>query len=224
LNDLPKTIAIDGPAGAGKSTIARLLAKKLGYIYIDTGAMYRAITLKALENGTGFDDEEALTELAETSSIKLAFDDDGCQIIYLNGRDVSEDIRTPRVSQHVSLAAKVPGVRHAMVRQQRELAAEGGVVMDGRDIGSYVLPNADVKMFLTASIEERARRRKIDLEAKGYEVDINQLAGEIAARDKIDSGREMAPLTQAPDAVLVDSSNMTIDEVLAKMIDIINNK
>ncbi|MFZ5640349.1 MAG: (d)CMP kinase [Bacillota bacterium] len=221
---MPKTIAIDGPAGAGKSTIARLLAKKLGYIYIDTGAMYRAITLKALENGIDFDDEEALTDLAETSRIKLAFDDDGCQLIYLNGRDVSEDIRTPRVSQHVSLAAKVPGVRHAMVRLQRELAAEGGVVMDGRDIGSYVLPNADVKMFLTASIEERARRRKLDLEAKGYEVDIKQLVGEITARDKIDSSREMAPLIQAPDAVLVDSSNMTIDEVVALMIDIINEK
>lgn len=221
---MPKTIAIDGPAGAGKSTIARLLAKKLGYIYIDTGAMYRAITLKALENGIDFDDEEALTDLAETSRIKLAFDDDGCQLIYLNGRDVSEDIRTPRVSQQVSLAAKVPGVRHAMVRLQRELAAEGGVVMDGRDIGSYVLPNADVKMFLTASIEERARRRKLDLEAKGYEVDIKQLVGEITARDKIDSSREMAPLIQAPDAVLVDSSNMTIDEVVALMIDIINEK
>lgn len=219
-----KIIAIDGPAGAGKSTIARLVAGKLGYIYIDTGAMYRAITLKTLADGVDFNDEEALTALAENSHIKLAFDDNGCQLIYLDGTDVSEDIRTPRVSQHVSLVAKVPGVRHAMVRLQRELATAGGVVMDGRDIGSYVLPNADVKIYLTASIEERARRRKIDLEDKGYKVDLHQLAEEIAARDKIDSSREMAPLVQAPDAILVDSSDMTIDEVVAGIIDCIKEK
>lgn len=216
-----KIIAIDGPAGAGKSTIARLVAGKLGYIYIDTGAMYRAIALKALAGGVDFGDEAALTALAEKSHIKLTFDNNGCQLIYLDDRDVSEDIRTPRVSQHVSLAAKVPGVRHAMVRLQRELAASGGVVMDGRDIGSYVLPDANVKIFLTASIEERARRRKIDLEEKGYKVDIKQLADEIATRDKIDSSREMAPLMQAADAILVDSSALTIEEVIAKIINII---
>lgn len=211
---MPKTIAIDGPAGAGKSTIARLLAGKLGYIYIDTGAMYRAITLKALDNGVSFDDHETLTALAEDSRLELAFDKEGHQIIYLDGNDVSEEIRTPRVSQHVSYTAKVPGVRHAMVRQQRALAANGGVVMDGRDIGSYVLPDAGVKIFLTASIEERARRRKIDLEQKGFTVNLKQLAEEITARDSIDSGREMAPLVQAPDAILIDSSAMSINEVV----------
>lgn len=221
---MSKTIAIDGPAGAGKSTIARLLAGQLGYIYIDTGAMYRAITLKALENGVDFDDEATLTDLAENSRLELAFDKDGHQIIYLDGHDVSEEIRTPRVSQQVSLTAKVPGVRHAMVRLQRELAARGGVVMDGRDIGSYVLPNADVKIFLTASIEERARRRKRDLEEKGFAVDIKQLEEEIATRDKIDSGREMAPLMQAPDAILVDSSEMTINKVIMTMENIVKEK
>ncbi|HWI55066.1 MAG TPA: (d)CMP kinase, partial [Desulfobacteria bacterium] len=199
-------VAIDGPAGAGKSTVARQVSKDLGYIYIDTGAMYRAVTLKALRLGYNLSDEAKLTELAKNTEIKLAYKDH-TQVIYMDGEDVSSEIRLPLISQNVSFVAKVPGVRIEMVKVQRELAAEGGVIMDGRDIGTYVLPDAKCKIFLTASTSERARRRAKDLIEAGIEVDINQLEKEIAMRDEIDSTREMAPLCKAEDAILVDSSD-----------------
>ena len=209
-------VAIDGPAGAGKSTVARQVSKALGYIYIDTGAMYRALTLKALRNLVGLEDEQALTSLAHQTDIRIAYRDH-TQLIFMDGEDVSIEIRTPMVSQNVSLVAKVPGVRLEMVRLQRELAREGGVVMDGRDIGSYVLPDAHCKIFLTASTAERARRRSRDLVEAGFEVDLAALEKEIAKRDAIDSTREMAPLIKAEDAILVDTTDMTFDEVVHKI-------
>lgn len=209
-------VAIDGPAGAGKSTVARQVAKELGYIYIDTGAMYRALTLKALRQDIPMDDEEALTRLAQNTEIRIAYCDH-TQVIFMDGEDVSKEIRMPVVSQNVSMVAKVSGVRVEMVRLQRELAAGGGVVMDGRDIGSYVLPRADCKIFLTASAAERARRRAGDLAAAGLEVDLGQLEQEILMRDRIDSTREMAPLIQADDAILIDSSRMSFGEVVEQV-------
>jgi len=216
-------VAIDGPAGAGKSTVARQVSKDLGYIYIDTGAMYRALTLKALRKGINLNDQEALNELACSTDIKLAYHDHN-QVIYMDGEDVSQEIRSPAVSQNVSLVARVPGVRTEMVRLQRQLADGGGVVMDGRDIGSYVLPEAHCKVFLTASTAERARRRARDLEAAGYKVDIAELEKEIAVRDEIDSTREMAPLTQAHDAVLIDSSDLSFEVVVQKIKELVTEK
>lgn len=216
-------VAIDGPAGAGKSTVARQVAKDLGYIYLDTGAMYRALTLKALRTGVSLEDEDALTKMAKETEIKITYKDH-TQLIFMDGEDVSEEIRTPRVSQNVSLVAKVPGVRVEMVRLQRELAKGGGVVMDGRDIGSYVLPDAECKIFLTASTAERARRRAGDLKNLGIEVDLKQLEHEIAMRDQIDSTREMAPLVRAEDALLLDTSNMDFYEVVNKVKELIRSK
>lgn len=209
-------VAIDGPAGAGKSTVARQVSKEMGYIYIDTGAMYRALTLKALRLGIPMDDEEALTKLAKETDIKLTYQDH-TQLIIMDSEDVSTEIRTPLVTQNVSFVAKVAGVRLEMVRLQRELARDGGVVMDGRDIGSYVLPDADCKIFLTANTAERARRRAKDLAAAGFEVNLAQLEKEIAARDEIDSTREMAPLVKAEDAIMVDTSDMSFTEVVEKI-------
>ena len=216
MQDRKIVVAIDGPAGAGKSTVARQVAMELGYLYIDTGAMYRAITLKALRQEILMTDEAALTQLAQDTKISLAYRDH-TQVIYMDSEDVSREIRLPIVSQNVSMVAKVPGVRIEMVRLQRDLAAPGGVVMDGRDIGSYVLPAAECKIFLTASAAERARRRAGDLEAAGLQVDLNELEQEIAMRDRIDSTREMAPLVQADDALLIDSSRMCFVEVVDKV-------
>lgn len=206
-------VAIDGPAGAGKSTVARQLAKDLGYVYIDTGAMYRALTLKALRLGYDLENEEALTKLAQETSIRLAYED-FTQVIYMDDENVSTEIRLPVVSQNVSMVAKVPGVRRQMVEIQRGLAREGGVIMDGRDIGSYVLPDAECKIFLTASVEERARRRAGDLEAVGIQVNMADLEKELETRDRIDSTREMAPLKAADDAVVIDSSQMSFNQVV----------
>jgi len=209
-------VAIDGPAGAGKSTVARQVSKDLGYIYIDTGAMYRALTVKALRQGITLSDEAALTRLAKETEIRLTYQDH-TQVIIMDGEDVSVEIRTPQISQNVSLVARVPGVRTEMVILQRRLAENGGVVMDGRDIGTYVLPEAECKIFLTASARERALRRARDLEASGYKVDIDELEKEIATRDQIDSTREMAPLQQAADAILMDTSDMSFNEVVDKI-------
>ncbi|PKM81795.1 MAG: cytidylate kinase [Firmicutes bacterium HGW-Firmicutes-14] len=206
-------VAIDGPAGAGKSTVARQVSRDLGYIYIDTGAMYRALTLKALRLGTDLYDHGALTELAHHTNIKISYYDH-TQMIIMDGEDVSTEIRSPEVSRNVSLVALVPGVRLEMVKLQRELAREGGVVMDGRDIGSYVLPDADCKIFLTASTAERARRRARDLEAAGYTINLAELEQEIIRRDEIDSTREMAPLIKADNAILIDTSDMGFEEVV----------
>lgn len=216
-------VAIDGPAGAGKSTVARQVAKELGYIYIDTGAMYRAITLKAIQQGIDLENQEKLTQIAKNTEIRLAYKEH-TQVIFMDGEDVSAEIRLPMISQNVSYVAKVPGVRIEMVELQRSFARVGGVIMDGRDIGSYVLPDAECKIFLTASISERARRRAKDLQVTGHEVDLKSLEKEIAMRDEIDSTREMSPLMRAPDAILIDSSIMTFEQVVQKVKECIINQ
>ncbi|MBF7082021.1 (d)CMP kinase [Desulfallas sp. Bu1-1] len=207
-------IAIDGPAGAGKSTVARMVAEKLGYIYIDTGAMYRAVTLQALVDNINIHDAAALTGIAGRVDISLRLDEDGNTRIYLNNRDVTKEIRTPEVSGAVSLVSRVPGVRERMTMLQREMAARGGVVMEGRDIGTQVLPDAEAKFFLTASAEERARRRFAELKQSGYSINYDQVIRDINKRDEIDSGRAVAPLKPASDARIIDCSGMTVEQVV----------
>jgi len=208
-----KAIAIDGPAGAGKSTVAKLVAKKLGYLYIDTGAMYRTVAYRAIAAGIAFDDDEALSELTNRIKIELANTPDGYKV-FCDGEDVSEAIRTPEVSAASSPVSATSGVRKALVAQQRRMAEQGSVVMDGRDIGTNVLPNADCKIFLTASIDERAKRRTKDLEAKGIAADIRQVAADILERDQRDSTRANAPLACASDAFTLDTSDLSIDQVV----------
>ncbi|GMU95647.1 MULTISPECIES: (d)CMP kinase [Ignavibacterium] len=203
-------IAIDGPAGSGKSTTAKLLAKKLGYLYIDTGAMYRAVTLFAIKNNI-LDDEKKIIELASKLDIELKLED-GITKVFVNGKDVSEEIRSLEVNQNVSPVSKIEGVRKILVEKQKRIGQNGGVVMEGRDITTVVFPNADVKIFLTASIEERARRRALEFAQKGQEVDIEKVKQNIIERDRIDSSRSISPLTKSPDAIEVDTSNLTIEE------------
>jgi cytidylate kinase len=215
------SIAIDGPAGSGKSTIAKRVALHFGYVYVDTGAMYRAVTLKALEQGISFDDPEKMTRLAAGCAIELRSEDLGGeyrQRVFLDGSDVSEAIRSLKVTNQVSFPAALPGVRAAMVKLQCRMAAGGGVVMDGRDIGTVVLPDAELKVFLTASASERSKRRWLELREKGTDVDIDELEEQIRRRDEIDSTREADPLRQAEDAVLLDTSSMNIDEVVAEVL------
>lgn len=209
-------IAIDGPAGSGKSTVARMLARRLGLLHVDTGAMYRALTLQALRKGVNLRDEEALVELAQKTRITLSPAGDGSEVrILLEGEDITAAVRSPEVSRNVSLVARVPGVRELMARRQRELAAQwGGVVMEGRDVGTVILPDAQLKVFLTASPEERAKRRQQDLLAQGYQVNLEQLVQEIAERDRLDSSRPVAPLVPAPDAWIIDSSGLAAAEVV----------
>lgn len=207
-------VAIDGPAGAGKSTVAKTLAKKLDFIYVDTGAMYRAVTLAALRKGIDLKDQDCLTRLARDVSVALLPDGNGGLKVLLNGENVSEDIRSQEVSKNVSLVAMVPGVRKRLVELQRAMAARGGVVMEGRDIGTVVLPDAPVKVFLTATHVERAKRRREELAAKGNLIDQEQMEKEILIRDQIDSTREADPLTQAEDAVVIDSTSFSVKEVV----------
>ena len=215
-NKKPLQIAIDGPAGAGKSSVAKVLARRLGCIYLDTGAMYRAVTWLAMNHQIAFDDMDAMKALLET--IELEFkEDDGTQRLYCYGTDVTEAIRTPEISANVSAVSMIPQVREAMTAQQQKIAAGTDVLMDGRDIGTTVLPRAQYKFFLTASLAERARRRALELEQKGLAVDMEQLMADIALRDKKDSEREVSPLKQAEDAVLIDTSDLTFDEVVENL-------
>lgn len=213
------TIAIDGPAGAGKSTVAQIVAKRLGYIYIDTGAMYRAVTLQALREKTDLYSATELSKLAQRVNIRLENQlGEAKPRVFLNGEDVTREIRSPEVSRHVSLVAQIPGVRAQMVELQRQMGKTGGVVMDGRDIGTHVLPLAEIKIFLTASIEERALRRSKELAEKGYPVDLESLKEEICRRDQMDTEREIAPLIQAPDAILLDSTSLHINGVVDQIL------
>ncbi|QUW22097.1 (d)CMP kinase [Sporosarcina sp. Marseille-Q4063] len=209
-------IAIDGPAAAGKSTIAKIAAEKLGYTYIDTGAMYRALTHKALELGIHINDGKKLEELLRETTIELTPGVEG-QAVHLDGSDVSEEIRTLEVTNSVSAVSAHSGVRKLMVEKQRILGSKSGVVMDGRDIGTDVLPDAELKIFMTASVEERAGRRHIENSKRGIESSLEQLKSEISERDRLDTERETSPLRQAEDAILIDTTSMSIVEV-AEMI------
>ncbi len=210
-------IAIDGPAGAGKSTIAKRSAKELSFIYVDTGAMYRAIALYLLNNSVSPEDEDALNKALSGINIRIAYED-GTQQVYLNNENVSIMIRKEEVGNMASLAATKAPVREKLLSLQRELAASADVLMDGRDIGTNVLPNAELKIYLTASVEVRAERRSKELEEKGETPDIEKIRADIEARDYQDMHRDIAPLKQAEDAVLIDSSDMTIEEVVARIV------
>ena len=210
-------IAIDGPAGAGKSTIAKIVAKELGFIYVDTGAMYRTLALACFRDGINTSDEKAVVDKCESVEVTLGYED-GTQKVYLNGEDVSTEIRREEIGNLTSSIAVYSGVRKILVALQKDLAAKNNVVMDGRDIGTSVLPNADLKIYLTASVETRAKRRYDELVEKGQDCDLKEIEKDIEDRDYRDMNREVSPLTQANDAVLVDSSDMTIDEVVEKII------
>ncbi len=214
-------IAIDGPAGAGKSTIAQLVAAKLHYVYIDTGAMYRALAWACLHECVPVDDEQAVAGLLSHGQIHLRREQDR-QCVLWNERDITAEIRTPEISQYASIVASYGEVRKQMLHLQRALAEQGNVIMDGRDIGTYILPNADVKIFLTASIQERAKRRYLELSAKGVDTTLESLEEEIAERDKRDSEREVAPLKRAEDAHLVDTTGQPIEQVVEQILDICN--
>ncbi|MFP7169419.1 (d)CMP kinase [Terribacillus sp. 7520-G] len=211
-------IAIDGPAAAGKSTVSKLVAKKLQFVYVDTGAMYRALTLTALEAGADLESEDALLSLLQGIDIVLMQHEDG-QKVLVNNNDVTEAIRTNEVTNNVSIVAKHPLVREEMVKRQQNLAADTGIVMDGRDIGTRVLPNAEVKIFMIASVEERAERRYKENIAKGFEADLEKLKEEIRLRDKLDSEREASPLVKAEDAVEIDTTSLSIEGVVDKILE-----
>lgn len=211
-----KAIAIDGPAGAGKSTVAKILAKRLSYLYIDTGAMYRAVAWKALQNGISVDDDSALTKIAREIEIRLVDGEAGYQV-FCDKVDVSDAIRKPQVGAAASPISAVAGVREALVAQQQRMAQAGNVVMDGRDIGTKVLPQAECKVFLTACPEVRAQRRLQDLLVKGIDTTLEEVFAEIQERDHRDSTRTNSPLIVADGATVVDSSEMTIEEVVDKI-------
>ncbi len=210
------SIAIDGPAAAGKSTVAKIVAEKLSYIYIDTGAMYRALTYKAIKNNVNPEMEDALFEILLATDIQLLPSVDG-QLVYLDQKDVTKEIRSSEVTNSVSIVSKHQKVRDEMVRRQQAFANDGGVVMDGRDIGTHVLPNAEVKIFLLASVEERAVRRHSENIEKGFPSDLETLKEEIARRDKIDSERKIAPLKKAEDAIEIDTTSLAIQDVVEKI-------
>jgi len=216
-------VAIDGPSGAGKSTISKLLAKRLGYINIDTGAMYRTVALAVRRAGIRLDDRAALQRLLDDIRIDFRHTAAG-DLVLLDGEDVSAEIRTPEVSQLTPGVAAVPAVRQAMVDRQREMGARGGVVLEGRDIGSVVFPQAEVKFFMDASAEERGRRRFEELRAKGIEVDLQQTIRDVVERDLADSRREHSPLVRTADAVAVDTDGRTIDQVLAFMLVVVSER
>lgn len=203
-------IAIDGPAGAGKSTVAQIVAQRLNYTYIDTGAMYRAVTWQVMQNDIDITNAEAIRKIVCNINIGLKYRN-GKMHVTANDIDITEEIRLPEVSRVVSEVAKLIVVRTAMLTLQQQMAQQGGVVMDGRDIGTHVLPNADLKIFLTASIDERARRRWLELKENGVAVDLQVLQEEIACRDKTDCERAVAPLVQAKDAILIDTTELSID-------------
>jgi CMP/dCMP kinase len=213
------SIAIDGPAAAGKSTVAKIVAEKFSYIYIDTGAMYRAITFKAQRSNINLEDEEALFHLLNETKIEL-FPGDNGQLVYIDGKDVTNEIRSSEVTNFVSIVAKHKLIREEMVKRQQEFAVNGGVVMDGRDIGTFVLPNAEVKVFLLASVDERAQRRHLENIQKGFPSDLEKLKEEIATRDKIDSEREVAPLRKAKDAIEIDTTSLSIYDVVDRIVDL----
>lgn len=219
---LPRTIAIDGPAASGKSVLAERLADALGYFYLDTGLMYRAVTHEALTRDLALDDADAMTHLAQEMEINVLPQRDGKRfLVTVDGRDISNQLHRPEVDRNVSVVSAYAGVRDAMTQQQRRIAARGNIIMAGRDIGTVVLPNADCKIFLTASVEARAARRMRDRLARGQQVTFEQMREEILKRDEFDSSRSVAPLRAAADAIVLDNSALTIDETVQRALEII---
>ena len=212
-------VAIDGPAGAGKSTIAKQIARRLGYIYVDTGAMYRAMAYYLIQNQVDAADQEAIAAACQHADISICYQD-GEQVVLLNGENVNAYLRTEAVGNMASVSSAVPEVRKKLVELQQKLARETNVVMDGRDIGTVVLPDADVKVYLTASVETRAKRRFLELQEKGEPTDLAKIAADIEDRDYRDMHRDISPLRQAEDATLVDSSDMTIDQVVERILEL----
>ena len=212
-------VAIDGPAGAGKSTIAKRIARRLGYIYVDTGAMYRAMAYYLIQNQVDAADQEAIAAACQHADISICYQD-GEQVVLLNGENVNAYLRTEAVGNMASVSSVVPEVRKKLVELQQKLARETDVVMDGRDIGTVVLADADVKVYLTASVETRAKRRFLELQEKGEPADLAKIAADIEDRDYRDMHRDISPLRQAEDATLVDSSDMTIDQVVERILEL----
>ena len=213
-----KVIAIDGPGGSGKSTVARQLAEKLDYDYLDTGAMYRAVTWLAIKKNIDVNDKEGLTDLAD--SINISFNK---KKVFINNKDVTDLIRSPLIDKNVSYVARIKGVRKRMVILQREIARKGGIVVDGRDIGSRVLPGADIKVYLTASLEERAQRRYNDIKKKDN-ITLEDVRNELEKRDRIDKNRDISPLMKTDDASYIDTTDLSINEVVSKIINLINGE
>ena len=214
----PSIIAIDGPVASGKSTIGRLLARRLGYRFVDTGMMYRALTWQAIKTGTDPEDEEALSQLANSTAIDISSAPDGSHTI-VDGRDVTAELTSAEVEASVSLVSKVGAVRSVMVQNQQSLASKGNIVMAGRDIGTTVLPHAELKVYLIASVQERARRRHLELLERGQNVKYDAILAELIRRDEIDSKRDISPLQPAADAKVVDSDGLSIEQVVAAIID-----
>ena len=206
-------IAIDGPAGAGKSTVAKRVAKEMGFVYVDTGAMYRALAVFFLKNGIKPEETEKIAKACKEATVTIGYED-GVQQVYLNGENVTSMLRTEEVGNMASVSSAIPEVRAQLLELQRELARTQDVVMDGRDIGTNILPNAEVKVYLTASVGTRAKRRYLELQEKGVACDLAEISKDIEERDTRDMNRAIAPLCQASDATYVDSSDMTIDEVV----------
>ncbi len=218
------SVAIDGPSGAGKSTLARKAAAMLGYLYVDTGAIYRTVALSAVRAGIDPADAQGLVPTLEQLDIRLEYAADGLQHMYLNGEDVSEAIRVHEISQHASTVSAIPQVRAFLLELQRDLARNNNVIMDGRDIGTVVLPDAQVKIFLTASPESRARRRHLELQQRGQDTDFDTVLKDIIKRDEQDTNRPIAPLRQAEDAVLLDTTHLNLEQSLQAILDTIKEK
>ena len=216
-------VAIDGPAGVGKSTTSRELARRLGYTLVDTGALYRGVALAARERGISWDDEAAVAALCPQLELGFVSQEDGTPRLLLDGKDRGDDIRTPEMSSGASQVSAYPGVRRALLAIQRELGRDGGVVVEGRDIGTVVFPDAEVKLFLTASAEERARRRIKDLQERGIVTDHDALLAQIRARDEADSTRAIAPLRPAEDAVILDSTSLDLEAVVQHVLELVES-
>ena len=223
MNTHKITVAVDGPAGAGKSSISKIVAKKLGYLYIDTGAMYRSVTWAVLHNHIDVNNQKAVEALLPELDLIMEASDDSCKV-FIAGQDVSDFIRTPQVNNAVSIVASYKGVRQYLVERQRLMAEAGGVILDGRDIGSVVLPNADLKIYLTASVEARAMRRYLEVKGTVNEQTLEDIKDSVMQRDDMDKNRKESPLIQVEDAVLVDSSEMTFDETVEYILHLVQER
>ena len=223
MNTHKIAVAIDGPAGAGKSSISKIVAKKLGYLYIDTGAMYRSVTWAVLHNHIDVNNQKAVEALLPDLDLTMEASDDSCKV-FIAGQDVTDFIRTPQVNNAVSIVASYKGVRQYLVERQRLMAEAGGVILDGRDIGSVVLPNAELKIYLTASVEARAMRRYLEVKGTVNEQTLEDIKDSVMQRDDMDKNRKESPLIQVEDAVLVDSSEMTFDETVEHILHLVQER